>query len=81
MLAELAALMGAANADVLAHMGFPAHHPAKIHSINPLERLNGGIKRRSEVVGVFPNEAAGPAWSAPSSPSKMVNGRSNAPET
>ena len=38
-------------------MGFPAYHRAKIHSTNPIERLNGEIKRRSEVVGTFPNEA------------------------
>jgi transposase-like protein len=38
--------------------GFPREHRAKLHSTNPIERLNGEIKRRTEVVGIFPNEAA-----------------------
>ena len=55
---KLAALMDGAEADVLAFMTFPKEHRAKIQSTNPLERVNGEIKRRSDVVGIFPNEAA-----------------------
>ena len=57
-LAKLAALMDEAEPDVLAYMGFPAAHRAKLHSTNPIERLNGEIKRGAEVVGIFSNEAA-----------------------
>ena len=55
---KLVALLDNAEEDVLAYMGLPAQHRAKIHSTNPIERLNGEIKRRSDVVGIFPNEAA-----------------------
>ena len=55
---RLAAIMDDAETDVLAYMTFPKEHRAKLHSTNPIERLNGEIKRRTEVVGIFPNEQA-----------------------
>jgi putative transposase len=55
---KLAALMDQAEPDVLAYMSFPSQHRAKLHSTNPIERLNGEIKRRTDVVGIFPNEDA-----------------------
>ena len=57
-LPKLATLMDDAEPDVLAYMTFPGEHRAKLHSTNPIERLNGEIKRRTDVVGIFPNEAA-----------------------
>jgi putative transposase len=55
---RLAALMDEAEEDVLSFATFPAEHWQKIWSNNPLERLNKEVKRRTEVVGNFPNEAA-----------------------
>jgi transposase-like protein len=57
-LPKLAAFMNDAETDVLAYMSFPREHRAKLHSTNPLERVNGEIKRRTEVIGIFPNEDA-----------------------
>ncbi len=55
---KLATIMDEAEPDVLAYMTFPKEHRAKLHSTNPIERLNGEIKRRTEVVGIFPNDDA-----------------------
>ncbi len=55
---RLAALLDAAEADVLAYLAFPAEHWRQIWSTNPLERVNKEIKRRTDVVGIFPHDAA-----------------------
>jgi putative transposase len=59
---KLAALMDESEHDVLAYMGFPVQHRAKLHSTNPLERLNKEVKRRADVAGIFPGE---PSTAAP----------------
>ena len=55
---KIGPLMDGAKTEVLAFTGFPRAHWQKIWSTNPLERINKEIKRRSRVVGIFPNEAA-----------------------
>ena len=55
---KLGEMRDASREDVLAYMDFPREHWPQIASTNPLERLNREIKRRSDVVGIFPNDAA-----------------------
>ena len=55
---KLAQLMDDSEHDVLAYMAFPRQHRTKLHSTNPIERLNKEVKRRADVVGIFPNEPA-----------------------
>lgn len=73
---KVTAMLEAATEELLAFTAFPPAHWKMIWSTNPLERLNKEIKRRCDVVGVFPNPAALLAWPARSWPSNTTNGRS-----
>ena len=55
---QAAELLAEAEEDILAYVPFPPEHWSRIYSTNPLERLNKEIKRRTYVVGVFPDEAS-----------------------
>jgi putative transposase len=77
-LPKLSAFMDEAETDVLAYMSFPADHWSKLHSTNGLERLNGEVKRRTDVVGIFPNHDAIVSSSARSFWNRTTNGPSNA---
>ena len=80
--AELATIMDEAEQDVLAYMTFPREHRAKLHSVNPLERINGEIKRRTDVIGIFPNDdAIVRLVGALPARTQRSNGPSSAPDT
>ena len=74
-LAKLAAFLDEAETDVLAYMSLPAQHRAKLHSINPLE-----IKRRTEVVGIFPSQGSDNP-SGRRNPNRTTSGRASADAT
>ena len=73
---ELAAILDDAEPNVLAYMTFPKEHRVKLHSANLIERL---IKRRTDVVGIFPNDDASCVSSERCCSNTTMNGPSSAP--
>ena len=78
---KLATFMDQAEPDVLASMTFPEDHRTKSIGQTDLERLNGEIKRRTDVVGIFPNEEAITRPIGAILSKRTTNGRCNAPDT
>jgi putative transposase len=78
---KLAALMDEAEPDVLPYLSFPTQHRVKLYSTNLLERLNGEIKRRTDVAGTFPNEKAITRLVGTTCSIRTTNGPSSAPDT
>jgi transposase-like protein len=73
---RLGALMDGSRDDVLAYMSLPREHWAQIASTTPLERVNREVKRRSDVIGIFPNdEAIVPGWRADARDQRRMGGR------
>jgi len=71
-------LLEDAEEDLIAFYAFPHEHQTKLRSTNPLERVNKEIGRRSDVVGIFPNDASVIRLAVGFSPNRMTNGSSNA---
>jgi putative transposase len=59
---QAADLLEDAAEDVLTYMYFPREHWRQLHSTNALERINKELKRRTRVVGIFPNATRSCAW-------------------
>jgi transposase-like protein len=80
-LSKLAGFVDQAEQDVLVYMSFPVDHWPKICPTNVLERLNGKIKQRAHVVGVFPTRTQLSGSSARSCSNRTTNGPFNDPAT